>query len=307
VRSARSHWPRIVGGLVLVASALYAIAGVWSALLANSAAYPALVLLALFGGAILAVTGLRSTTPAVTGLVGTLLRLLALIGGIGLALTVVVLRPFVAEPAALEALASGDGVTVTDNRSVSIFDPSGQPVSTFVLYPGARVDPRAYAAPARTIAEAGHRVVVLKCPFDVALLCSQLPDPTLSRQGPWVVGGHSLGGVAAGQAVENPDVDASGLVFWASYPSEDLSFRDDLAVGSIFGGRDGLTTVRDVTSRRDRLPEDTAYTLVEGAVHSQFGDYGPQPGDGEPTVSRDQAQREIVDATLGVLDRVTAD
>ena len=37
-------------------------------------------------------------------------------------------------------------------------------------------------------------------------------------------------------------------------------------------------------------------------MHSYFGDYGEQPGDGTPTVSRAEAQRQIVAATVALLD-----
>jgi hypothetical protein len=37
-------------------------------------------------------------------------------------------------------------------------------------------------------------------------------------------------------------------------------------------------------------------------VHAFFGDYGDQRGDGEPTVSRQEAQARIVEATSTFLD-----
>ncbi len=37
-------------------------------------------------------------------------------------------------------------------------------------------------------------------------------------------------------------------------------------------------------------PPDGGFTVVEGAAHAQFGDYGPQPGDGTPTISDDEAR-----------------
>jgi hypothetical protein len=40
---------------------------------------------------------------------------------------------------------------------------------------------------------------------------------------------------------------------------------------------------------------------VDGAVHGHFGDYGIQPGDGEPGISRAEAQEQIVQATLAFL------
>jgi hypothetical protein len=81
-----------------------------------------------------------------------------------------------------------------------------------------------------------------------------------------------------------------------------LADRTDLRVASVSGTRDGFTTPADIEASRALLPGDTAYTAVEGAVHSYFGDYGEQPGDGTPTVPRDDAQRQIVAATIALLD-----
>ena len=78
-----------------------------------------------------------------------------------------------------------------------------------------------------------------------------------------------------------------GLVFWAAYPVADLSDRDDLAVASISGSEDGFSTPQDIADARDLLPADTTYTEIEGAIHAFFGDYGDQPGDGTPTISRE--------------------
>jgi hypothetical protein len=41
----------------------------------------------------------------------------------------------------------------------------------------------------------------------------------------WAVGGHSLGGVAAGVAVSSRDSGLSGLLLWASYPLGSLADR----------------------------------------------------------------------------------
>ena len=37
---------------------------------------------------------------------------------------------------------------------------------------------------------------------------------------------------------------------------------------------------------------------MKGGVHAFFGDYGPQDGDGKPTISHDQAQAEIAAASV---------
>ena len=59
------------------------------------------------------------------------------------------------------------------------------------------------------------------------------------------------------------------------------------------------------TARRvaeELLAPQAARLEAEGAVHSYFGDYGEQPGDGTPTVDRATAQRQIVAATVAFLN-----
>jgi dienelactone hydrolase len=91
-------------------------------------------------------------------------------------------------------------------------------------------------------------------------------------------------------------------VLWAAYPVADLSDRDGLAVASISGSEDGFSTPQDIADARDLLPADTTYTEIDGAIHAFFGDYGDQPGDGTPTISREDAQAQIVAATVALLE-----
>jgi hypothetical protein len=46
--------------------------------------------------------------------------------------------------------------------------------------------------------------------------------------------------------------------------------------------------------------------VIDGAVHAFFGDYGSQPGDGEPTISHDEARTQISNATVGFVAEVMA-
>jgi hypothetical protein len=300
---ARPRWLRVLPGAALVLVPVVVAATTWSTLVANHPAYPAALLVSLLLGLWLVFSGLRPTVDARTGAVRTTFRVLAALLGLGLAAALWWLTPFVADAAALDALVSDDAVTVNDSRTVTTYEPAQASGAAFVLYPGARVDPRAYAVLARGVAEQGHPVTVLKCPLDIGFTCVGAAAPYVD--GPTAVGGHSLGGVAASQFV-TPDSGAEGLIFWASYPLGDLSDRDDLAVASISGSQDGLSTPADIEASAASLPPDTVFTEVDGAVHAFFGDYGEQPGDGTPTVDRAEAQAQIVAATVAALDRVSA-
>ena len=53
-------------------------------------------------------------------------------------------------------------------------------------------------------------------------------------------------------------------------------------------------------------PEGTAYATVPGASHAQFGDYGPQPGDGQQTITNDAARAEVITATSDFLTEIVS-
>lgn len=238
--------------------------------------------------------------------------LAARIAGAALALVVVGalvwLRPFPAEPAALAATQSDDLVTVTDFPTRLELRPAAQaPTTGLVFTPGARVDARAYAAILRPHAEVGVLVVILKAPLGIPLVQPGQSGgpidehPEIRR---WVVGGHSLGGVtAAGFA---GDGGVGGLLLYASYPLGDLAGVSGLDVLSVSGTNDGLTTPADIDDSRAKLPPDTAFVAIEGAVHAFFGDYGEQPGDGVPRIARADATDQIVAVTGSFLREVAA-
>jgi len=215
------------------------------------------------------------------------------------------LRPF---PATTPDAVAGAGVadlTVVDLTSTIELRPPGQASGTgFVFYPGARVDPRAYVAILRPVAAAGHLVVIVKPPLGLALLESSQAAAVVAAHpevGRWVVGGHSMGGVAAASYAAAAGSRAAGLVLWAADPSGDLSARTNRAGPWVAGPADGLPPPADVEASRASLPSSTRFVAVPGAVHADFGDYGPQPGDGAPGIDHAQAQERIVAATLAAL------
>lgn len=274
----------------------------WSTLVAGHPAYPGLLAVLVLVGVVLLArvgrprSGGRWRTVGRTA--GALLLVAVLAGAAWL-------RPFAAEPVAVAATASGPTVSVVDSPTTWELRPHGGPVGVGVaFFPGALVDPRAYLALLRPLAERGYLVVVVKPPFGVALLSSAQAaidaHPEVTR---WAVGGHSLGGVAAATQAASGDQRVRGVFFWASYPNRDLS-RAPLAAASIRGDRDAVISQARADGSRTQLPPDTGFTVVPGAVHAFFGDYGPQPGDGTPGTSRADAQREIVAATERFLAEV---
>jgi hypothetical protein len=230
----------------------------------------------------------------------------------GVLVTVVVLaalvwlRPFAAAPAAVAAVSGAADVRVTNAAATIVIAPAGAPPTRgLVFQPGARVDARAYVPMLSQVSRHGVLVVVVKQPLGIGFLGVNAPDAVIARHPEitaWAVGGHSLGGVAASSYARDHPGLVKGLLLWASYPAGSLAGRTDLRVASVSGSRDGLTTPADVQASRALLPGGTAYTQVAGAVHSFFGDYGDQPGDATPTADRAAAQRDIVDATVELME-----
>jgi hypothetical protein len=297
-RTRNLRWLRILAGALLVAVPVAVAASTWDALRANNPAYPVTLLVTLLIGLWLLTSGLLARTAPRSGAARTVGRWAGLLAAVGLAATLWWLKPFVATAPALDALTSDAAVTVTATRTATTFEPATPTGTGLVLYPGARVDPRAYAVLARGVAEQGHPVTVLACPYDIAFTCGLVAGPYLSDG--MAVGGHSLGGVAASQVAASSTA-VPALVLWASYPLGDLSARTDLEVASISGSQDGLSTPADIEASAANLPPQTVFTVVEGANHAMFGDYGDQPGDGTATVDRADAQQQIVAATVQAL------
>ena len=135
--------------------------------------------------------------------------------------------------------------------------------------------------------------------FDLAVTAANRADRLLplAEGKPVVLGGHSLGGaMAARYLARHPDA-ATGLVLMGAYSpdGDDLSALP-LDVLVLAAENDRLASVGEVRAGLARLPETAQLNIVEGSVHSFFGRYGPQAGDGLPSVTRAAAERQIVRA-----------
>ncbi|WP_344071714.1 alpha/beta hydrolase [Microbacterium sediminicola] len=217
------------------------------------------------------------------------------------------LRPYPAVEPALEAMRSDASVDVVESGTRIVMQPTGGASATGIFFqPGALVDPRAYAAVLRPLAESGYTVVIVKQPLGIAFFSLGEFDAVVSENSDvqeWVLAGHSLGGtVAAIQADGDATGVAAGLVFYASYPASDISATLDVPTLSISGTRDGLATPDKIDASRADLPAATQFVVVEGASHAQFGAYGPQPGDNEPEISDDDARAQISSSTLDFIE-----
>lgn len=232
-------------------------------------------------------------------------RTIIIIVVIGLGVGLLWLRPFPASDAAVAALADDEAVTVTTTSDLITFSPREPAGTGLIFYPGARVEPRAYAVLMHALAARGTATFIIKLPYDIAFLAQDRATAIIAAHPKirtWAVGGHSLGGVVACSYAAAHTDRIVGLLLYASYPASDLSTTlGNTAVLSLSGTNDGLATPTKVEQDRPMLPASTRYVAINGGVHAFFGDYGAQPGDGEPTVSRAEAQAVIINTSAEFL------
>ena len=206
-------------------------------------------------------------------------------------------------PEALAALQSDPDVIVTTGRLITFSPANDEPNIGFIFYPGGRVDHRSYAVPLHQIAARGILVVVVPVHLNLAFFDLNAAGPVPSAYPAiehWAAGGHSLGGVAAALFAKDHLEQLDGLILWAAYPGDDALKDSKLKVLSVYGTND-MAGMEKFDETRPLLPPDTSYVLIDGGNHGQFGDYGPQPGDNEATISRLEQQSQIVNATAEFL------
>jgi hypothetical protein len=187
------------------------------------------------------------------------------------------------------------------------------PDTAYIFYPGATIDVRAYAPPAREIAKYGYLVVLVPMPGGAAI---GYPDraasvidahPEISN---WFLGGHSMGGGAA-IAYENrvlngeliPSAPLTGLIPWAAYGTVEFPIETTTAAVTIIYEAEKADLAE---AGRPYVPADTEFIMLEGVNHAQFGYYGEQEGDYDAKMTHVNQTEIVVAATVHSIRRVLA-
>ena len=302
-------WILVVLGVAGLAVVAWACVTEWGGIVHGHPAYAVLLGVTVVASLITIAAGLHGRRRGAWRLAAGIAALV--LGASWLAMTAW-MRPHTAVEPALTAMRSDAAVSVAESATEIVLAPTGDADATGVFFqPGALVDARAYVAVLRPLAEAGHTVVIPKQPLGIAFLAMGAFDRARSRFDGitgWIVAGHSLGGTVAAIEADGADDDttqpAVGLMFFASYPASDMSASLTVPVLSISGSKDGLSTPEKIDQSRANLPAGAQFVQIEGASHAQFGAYGPQAGDGTPTISADDARTQISDAALRFVDDV---
>lgn len=283
---------RLLPGVTLLLAVAAAVARSRAALLHGHWSYPALLVAATVIGLGLVIWAFAGSKPQ-AGAVRAVFRWAGAAAGVGLAAACLYLSPY---PATAQP-----SIAVQQDRTGIWMGPEQAPVGVAFI-PGALVDPRAYENIFAPIAEAGYPVYIAKPPLGLAF---GVPDVIAQARAAlpdvqqWAVAGHSLGGAVASGQTDG----AAGLILLGAYPINDISDAG-VPVLSVSAGNDGLSTPQDIEASRATLPADTEFVVIDGGVHAYFGDYGPQRGDGLPTITREQQQQQVQSAIEAFLGQV---
>ena len=177
-----------------------------------------------------------------------------------------------------------------------VFDGPGENAA-LVFYPGAMVDAASYTPLMARIAEGGADCFLIEMPLHFALLGVNAADRIMETYdyACWILAGHSLGGVAASSYAHSHTDAVAGVVLLASYPTVEL---ENMPLLTIYGDRDAVLNREAYEERRALWPEGAEELVIPGGNHAQFGDYGPQRGDGEAAITKDEQQMQTAEAIL---------
>ena len=179
-----------------------------------------------------------------------------------------------------------EGVSVTDNSKTIVYSPNESEIG-FIFYPGGLVEAEAYTPLMNQLAEHGIKCIVIKMPHYLAFFDANgargIRDkyPEIKH---WYIGGHSLGGAMASMYGARHADEYEGLVFLAAYATDDLTDKDIKAL-LVRGDQDKVLNMDKYKDSLKNLPKDYEEYVIKGGCHAYFGDYGPQDGDGTPTIT----------------------
>ncbi|HEY4537850.1 MAG TPA: alpha/beta fold hydrolase [Erysipelothrix sp.] len=194
-------------------------------------------------------------------------------------------------------------VKISNNENVILLSGSNHEKNEgIIFYPGAKVEPYAYALLLEPFALQGYEVVIAKMPFNLAILKVDAADKIIAAHPhitKWHLVGHSLGGAMAGKYLSQNPSKISSITFLASYTTESLKDYDG-PVLSIRASQDNILDQDKYLQYYENLPQSTHEIIIEGGNHSQFGNYGQQKKDGQATIT-DQEQKQQIQKAIQTL------
>lgn len=212
-----------------------------------------------------------------------------------------------AEPEPLElALHAPDLQYTEGNQYIALIQKGMLSKTGIIYYPGAKVDPHSYVAKLTELVQAiGVNIYITKPPLNLAIFSIEAADRIISENPSittWYIAGHSLGGAMACLYTEKHTDTVSGLFLFGSYCTNDLrNYRGKIV--SISGRLDALSTMEKVNAYKSNLPSSAEVYFIDGANHSQMGDYFLQKGDAVATANDSEVTQKFISYLRPILLR----
>ncbi len=199
------------------------------------------------------------------------------------------------------SLQTDETVAVREIKEGWLFNGPGED-DALIFYPGAKVEAAAYAPLLRRLAAGGVDCFLVKMPLNFAIFGVNRADRLMGAfdYERWFLAGHSLGGAMAAQYASGHAQQLSGLFLLGAYTAADLS-AVPFPVACLYGTEDSVLNRAGLETGIQMSPAGTLRVELAGGNHAQFGQYGPQKGDGEATISAEAQQAKAVKAMLRVI------
>ncbi len=209
-----------------------------------------------------------------------------------LGVIVYLILPFPVDDTAQSVLAESKNVAVEGNITTITGDENNN--TAIIFYPGAKVESIAYLPLfEKVVADTGVTCFLVEMPFNLAVFDSNAANEiidTHSEIESWYISGHSLGGaMASSYASDNPQT-IDGVIVMGAYVYGDFPKENSLTIYGTFN--DNIANGIDYTDN---------IVVIEGGNHAKFGNYGPQLGDPEGTITYEEQQSITADAIKGFL------
>ncbi len=195
-----------------------------------------------------------------------------------------------------------DSVSILEMPDGLYLDGPGDDAAV-IFYPGAKVEYTAYLPLLSDLAERGIDCFLIKMPCNLAFFGQNKAKKIMDsyEYDHWYLSGHSLGGAMAASYASGHLESLNGLVLLAAYPTKSLK-SDSFFVLSIYGSEDGVLNMEKMEEGKSQTPADYTEICIEGGNHAQFGNYGEQKGDYSAGISREEQQKQTVDAILDLME-----
>jgi len=157
-----------------------------------------------------------------------------------------------------------------------------------VFYPGGKVEHFAYYPMLKELTKRGYTIALVEMPYNLAFLGQDKASEaieTLVGYDRYYIVGHSLGGAMASVYAEKNTDKIDGLIVLGAYVYGEYPIKDSLTIYGTFN-----------SNLEKNIEYDENIVIIEGGNHAQFGNYGPQKGDPDATITAIEQQRITIEA-----------